>query len=132
MDQLVTELRRLLVPDAVSASVVEVELPDRGLDGFDDMTARTVVYLGLYDLLGERLAQVDAEELRRSIEDAEGPLRFQLHEQRSEIDLLERAARMDDRESETTERWMLPKLREEILRYRGRIEALTRALEATG
>jgi hypothetical protein len=129
MDQLVTELRRLLVPDAVRGSTVEVALPDRGTDV---ASARSVAYLGLYDLVGARLSVEDAVALRRSIEDAEGPLRFQLHEQRSEIELLERAARMDDRESETTEGWMLPKLRAEILRYRERIEALTKALEATG
>ena len=129
MDQLVIELRRLLVPDAVSASMVEMALPDRGMD---DATALSVAYLGLYDLVAEALSVEEAVALRRSIEDVEGPLRFELHEQRSEIELLERAARMDDRESETTEGWMLPKLRAEILRYRERIEALTRALEETG
>lgn len=129
MDQLVMELRRLLVPDAVSASTVEVAIPERGLD---DATARSVAYFGLYDLVAGALSVEEAVALRRSIEDAEGPLRFQLHEQRSDIELLERAARMDDRESETTEGWMLPKLRAEILRYRERIEALRTALEATG
>jgi hypothetical protein len=129
MDQLVMELRRLLVPDAVSAATFEVALPERRLD---DETARSVAYLGLYDLVAEALSVEKVVALRRSIEDAEGPLRFQLHEQRSDIELLERAARMDDRESETTEGWMLPKLRAEILRYRERIEALKTALEAAG
>jgi hypothetical protein len=120
---------------SVSADVASVALPFGTQEEPEE--GRYLVYLGLFDLLTERLVEEapsreEAAARLRVIHGAvlsiEGPLRFALFEKGGQSDSQDLKTRMRDREIAVTSRWLIPRLEQDIEAYRRRIEALERAL----
>jgi hypothetical protein len=93
---------------------------------------------GLFALLNDALALAsdsDAELEQRlsgllaKVKSVEPTLRFDLFEKRTDVERTEMVARMRGRDIAVTEEWMIPRLREDILAYRARIQALEAALQ---
>ncbi len=104
----------------------------------DPAEARFLLYVGLFDALADRVlseASSDEEreaELRRALAaalSAGSALKFERHERQSRSDQNEMIARARAREIAMTERWMVPRLREDIDAYRRRIASLRRLIE---
>jgi hypothetical protein len=129
MGDLLKDFDRLLTAQALSGRVTWIEVPG---GPSEETQLRFLVYLGLYDLLADRV-QSDGEltELLRRTEAAEGRIRFELYQQRSATEARERVARITSKEIAVTERWMVPKLEAEIEQYRARVRGLGEWLEAT-
>ncbi|GEM_PF-2299780 len=132
LEDLVLTLRDTEVP----AETHPVHMPDDASPA-DPAEARFLLYVGLFDALADRvLSEAPSEEegevhLRRALAaamSADSVLKFERHERQTRADQNELMARMRSREIQMTERWMLPRLREDIDAYRRRIEGLRRAL----
>jgi hypothetical protein len=120
-----------------SAETRPVDIP-RDVSVADPTEARFLLYVGLFDALVDRaLSETSSDEeretqLRRALAtamSAESVLKFERHERQSRADQNELMARMRSREIQMTERWMLPRLREDIDAYRRRIDGLRRVLQ---
>ncbi|MGH2555704.1 MAG: hypothetical protein ACRDHO_08330 [Actinomycetota bacterium] len=120
---------------SVSPDVVPVPLPPAG--PAEDGERRYLIYLGVFDLLTERLLQeapvreeaaTGLRDLHGALVSVEGPLRFALFEKGGQSESQDLRARMRDREIAITTRWLIPRLEEDIDAYRRRIDALERAL----
>jgi len=99
---------------------------------------RFELYAGVFALLTDALAiSADSDDelerrlsaLLRTVETVEPTLRFDLFEKRSNVERTELVARMRGRDIAVTQGWMIPRLREDILAYRARIQALEAVLQ---
>ena len=120
-----------------SGETVSVATP-AGTEMMDPDRIRFELNAGLFALLTDALALTtdsDAELEQRlrgllaKVESVEPTLRFDLFEKRTDVERTEMVARMRGRDIAVTQEWMIPRLREDILAYRARIQALEAALQ---
>jgi len=120
-----------------SGETVSVPTPP-GTEMTDPERLRFELCAGLFALLTDALALAtdsDAEleqrlsDLLGKVESIEPTLRFDLFETRTDVERTEMVARMRGRDIAVTQGWMIPRLREDILAYRARIQALEAALQ---
>jgi hypothetical protein len=124
---------RQIRPDSLSGRTESVKLPE----AIPEDDRPFVAYLGVFDVLVERLvaARSDAAmdrlgELRGALQSVEGALRYEWYEEGRRAESLERAARYTRREVALTRDWLVPKLEAEIELYRRRVDALRTAVGA--
>ncbi len=119
-----------LDPERLSGAVERFDLPIAAAEGY-------VAYLGLFDLLARRTQETLGTDARGRLsglalrlQGLEGPMRFALYDRSRQTETLTRVARITAGESRLKREWLIPKLEEDVARYRARIAALTEALEA--
>lgn len=124
-----------LDPEAVDGRLISVEIPD-GIDvPASDAELRCILTAGMVDLVveaaaGEEGAAQDLAGRARWVVEAKiAPTRFALFERTTNVEHLERAARMRGFEIGQYRSWLVPRLEEDIDAYRARIAAVRRVLE---
>jgi hypothetical protein len=123
--------QRQIRPDSLSGRTESVKLPDT----IPEDDCPLVAYLGVFDVLAERLVAAHPDtaidrlaELRGVLRGVEGALRYEWYEEARRAESLERAARFTGREIALTREWLVPKLEGEIELYRRRVDALRTAM----
>ncbi len=112
-------------------AVVALEVPD-GSGAPNAGALRRLVLLGVWALVAERLQEtVGTEAVRdawKALQGWAGPLRFELHEQRTRTDTLDRVSRGLGSENQASRSWTVPRLHRDIDVYQRRLAALQAAL----
>lgn len=96
------------------------------------------LFAGMFDLLaGKTLEEIPDNVAREAVLRAalttigstEPALRYALHDRSSRAEQLELVVRMRGRQIAMSDRWLIPRLEEEIPLYEDRVSALNRAIE---
>jgi len=117
-----------------------LSVPGESGDHEEEGPLRFMVYVGLFDMLTDAVADGHSEpgerrdvleRLYRTVQAAEGPLRFALFDEGGRAEQRELISRMRGKDIAMTREWMIPRLHRDIAAYRARIEALRAALESS-